>query len=203
MASSLVQLLASNKLTGDNYATWKSNLNTILVIEDLQFVLTEECPPVSGSNANRNVQETYVIWIRANEKACAYIPTSISDVLAKKYESMSTTREIMESLHGMFGQSSFSLKDDAIRYVYNCHMKEGTSVREHVLDMMVHFNMAKVNSAVVDENSQAYQTMMTAKGLESEVNVTTCLQVSTLHVLHEPSDHLHPELQLMDLALAL
>ena len=33
-------------------------------------------------------------------------------------------------------------------------MKEGTSVREHVLDMMIHFNVAEVNEAVIDEKSQ-------------------------------------------------
>ena len=52
MTNSIVQLLASEKLNGDNYTTWKSNLNTILVIEDLKFVLTEECPPNPSSNAN-------------------------------------------------------------------------------------------------------------------------------------------------------
>ena len=67
---------------------------------------------------------------------------------------MGIAKEIMESLKGMFGQLSFSLRHDAIKYVYNCHMKEGISVREHVLDMMVHFNVAEVNGVVIDEKSQ-------------------------------------------------
>ena len=54
MTSSKVHY-AYEKLNGDNYATWKSNLNTILVIDDLRFVLTEECPPNPNSNANRTV----------------------------------------------------------------------------------------------------------------------------------------------------
>ena len=33
-------------------------------------------------------------------------------------------------------------------------MKEGTSVREHVLQMIVHFNVAKMNGAIIDESSQ-------------------------------------------------
>ena len=33
-------------------------------------------------------------------------------------------------------------------------MKEGTSIREYVLDMMVHLNIAEVNEAVIDEKSQ-------------------------------------------------
>ncbi|XP_038880435.1 uncharacterized protein LOC120072089 [Benincasa hispida] len=98
---SLVQLLASDKLTRDNYVMWKSNLNTILVIDDLWFILTKEYPLVPGSNANLNVRNAYERWIRANEKARAYIIANISDVLAKKNESMNTTKEIMESLHGL------------------------------------------------------------------------------------------------------
>ena len=69
MTNSIVQLLASEKLNGGNYATWKSNLNTILVIDDLRFVLTEECPPNPILNTNRTVQDAYDRWIKANDKA--------------------------------------------------------------------------------------------------------------------------------------
>ena len=54
----------------------------------------------------------------------------------------------------MFGQPSSSVQHDAIKYIYNSSMKEGTSVREHVLDLMVHFNLAEVNGVVIDEKSQ-------------------------------------------------
>ena len=110
MTNSIVQLLASEKLNGDNYTTWKSNLNTILVIDDLKFVLTEECPPNPNSNANRTARDAYDRWIKANDKARVYILASISDVLAKKHDVMGTAKEIMESLKGMFGQPSFSLR---------------------------------------------------------------------------------------------
>ena len=33
-------------------------------------------------------------------------------------------------------------------------MKEGTSVREHVLDMMMHFNISEVNGGDIDEANQ-------------------------------------------------
>ncbi|KAA0062648.1 gag/pol protein [Cucumis melo var. makuwa] len=33
-------------------------------------------------------------------------------------------------------------------------MKEETSVREHVLDMMMHFNIAEVNGGAIDEANQ-------------------------------------------------
>ncbi|XP_038882371.1 uncharacterized protein LOC120073638 [Benincasa hispida] len=146
MTSSIIQFLALEKLIGDNYVTWKSNLNTILTIDDLRFILTEECPPIPSSNSNQIVWEAFDRWIRANDKARAYILASLSNVLVKKHEDMSTAKEIMESLRGMYGQPSFILRHDAIKYVCNSRMKEETN---------------------------AFQTMLRTKGLEPKVNVAS------------------------------
>ncbi|KAA0035261.1 gag/pol protein [Cucumis melo var. makuwa] len=78
----------------------------------------------------------------------------MSDVLAKKHESLAMAKEIMDSLMEMFGQSSWSLRHKAIKYIYTKQMKEGTSVREHVLDMMMHFNIAEVNGGPINEANQ-------------------------------------------------
>ncbi|KAA0051355.1 gag/pol protein [Cucumis melo var. makuwa] len=129
----------------------KSNLNTILVVDDLRFVLTKERSQAPASNANRNVREAYDRWVKANEKACVYILASMSYLLTKKHESLATAKEIMDSLREMFGQSSWSLRHEAIKYIYTKQMKEWTSVREHVLDMMMHFNIAEVNGDPINE----------------------------------------------------
>ena len=52
MSTALVQIIANDKLTGDNYIKWKHNINAILVTKDLKFVLTEECPPTPTANAH-------------------------------------------------------------------------------------------------------------------------------------------------------
>ncbi|XP_038902401.1 uncharacterized protein LOC120089040 [Benincasa hispida] len=154
MSNSIIQLLTSDKFNGESYSNWKSNLNTILVVDDLRFVLTEECPPIPSLTKNRSVQDAYDRWVRANEKARAYILESISDVLNKKYETMLIACEIMASLQEMFGQPSSSVRNEAIKYVYNSQMKDGTNVKEHVLDMMVHLNVAEAHGATIDETSQ-------------------------------------------------
>ena len=79
MNTSIVQFLAFGKLNGDNYAAWKSNLNMILVVDDLRFVLTEKCPQISTSNANWTSWEAYDQCVKANEKAHVYILVSMSD----------------------------------------------------------------------------------------------------------------------------
>ncbi|KAA0032993.1 gag/pol protein [Cucumis melo var. makuwa] len=159
----------SKKLNDDKYAAWKSNLNTILVVDDLRFVLTEECPQTPASNANRASRKAYDRWIKANEKARVYILASMSDVLARKHESLATAKEIMDSLKGMFGQPEWSLRHETIKYIYTKHM-EGTSVREHVLDIMMHFNITEVNGGAIDE---ANQNLTKSKGKVVEANVAT------------------------------
>ncbi|TYK15919.1 gag/pol protein [Cucumis melo var. makuwa] len=154
MSSSIIALLKKDQLTGENYATWKSKLNMILVIADLRFVLMEECPPFPTQNASQSVKDAYDHWTKANDKASLYMLASLSDILSKKHEIMVTARQIMDSLREMFGQPSIQIKQEAIKYVYNARMKEGQSVREHVLGMIVNFNVAEMNKAIFDEKSQ-------------------------------------------------
>ncbi|XP_038902404.1 uncharacterized protein LOC120089043 [Benincasa hispida] len=87
-------------------------------------------------------------------KTPGHILASISDVLNKKHEVMPTASEIMASLQEMFGQLLSSVRHETINYVYVTRMKDGTNVREHVLDMMLHFNIAESHGAMIDETSQ-------------------------------------------------
>ena len=89
--------------------------------------------------------------MKANEKDRVYILTSMSDVLANKHKSLAKTKEIMDSLREMFGQLEWSLRQEAIKYIYTKCMKKGTSVREHVLNMVMHFNITEVNGGTTDE----------------------------------------------------
>ncbi|TYK30527.1 gag/pol protein [Cucumis melo var. makuwa] len=123
--------------------------------------------------------------VKANEKARVYIPANMFDVLAKKHESLAATKKIMDSLREMFGQPSWSLKHEGIKYVYTKRMKEWTSVREHVLDMMMHFNITEVNDGPINETNQEFilttllnelkrfENLTMGKEKEVEANVAT------------------------------
>ncbi|TYK29118.1 gag/pol protein [Cucumis melo var. makuwa] len=54
----------------------------------------------------------------------------------------------------MFGQLEWSLRHEALKYIYTKRMKKGTFIREHVLDMMMYFSIAKVNRGAIDEANQ-------------------------------------------------
>ena len=68
----IIALLANEKLNGDNYVKWKSNINIVLICENQKFVLTEECPPEPHATASRSVWEKYNSWQLANNKARCY-----------------------------------------------------------------------------------------------------------------------------------
>ncbi|KAA0046970.1 gag/pol protein [Cucumis melo var. makuwa] len=106
---------------------------SLLVSPYGRFVLVEECPQVSTANATQIVREAYERWVKANEKARAYILASLSKI-----------------------------KHDALKYIFNAHMNEEASVREHVLNMMVHFNVAEMNEAIIDEASQGEANVVTS-----------------------------------------
>ena len=72
--------------------TWKSNLNKILVNNDLRFVLMEECPHSPARNASQNVRDAYNRWTKANNKVRVYLVSSMFDILSKKHETMVIAR---------------------------------------------------------------------------------------------------------------
>ena len=114
ITSSIISLFGAKKLTGENYAIWKNTINTVLVINDHKFVITKKCSPAPGSNVAKNVRDAYDRWIKVNDNAKVYILAGLTEVLAKKHETMINAREIIESLHNMFRQLSTHIKHDAL-----------------------------------------------------------------------------------------
>ena len=78
----------------------------------------------------------------------------MTDVLVTQHEAMTIAFEIMKSLQAMFGQPSEQKWHEAIRFAMLTCMKEGTSVQEHVLNMMSYFNTVEINGGAIDEPSQ-------------------------------------------------
>ncbi|KAL6327213.1 hypothetical protein AAG906_015252 [Vitis piasezkii] len=148
MSNPIFSLLVSQVLTGENFVKWKSNMNILLINENYHFVLKED------SNASKAVSEEYNHWIIANNKARCYLLAAMNEVLRTKHEGHETASEIMESLQQMFGRPSEQARHEAVKAVMNSKMKNGSSVREHVLKMIYHFNEAKINGAKIDEKTQ-------------------------------------------------
>ncbi|KAI9176999.1 hypothetical protein LWI28_009737 [Acer negundo] len=94
---------------------------------------------------------------------------------------MTTALDIIESLQAMFEQPSEQKRHEAVRFVMLARMKKGSSIREHVLGVMSHFNLAEVNGEAINEFSltQLLNELTTFefmaknhKGKTGETNVT-------------------------------
>ena len=150
----IIDLLANEKLSGDNFIKWKSNINIVLICENQKFVLTEECPLKPPANASHTVRERYDSWIHSNNKARYYMLASMNDVLRKKHEDMETAYEIWESLHALFGQQFDQCCHEATHSYMNAKMKKGVSVMEHVLNMFNLMHEAEIHGATINERTQ-------------------------------------------------
>ncbi|XP_038885763.1 uncharacterized protein LOC120076054 [Benincasa hispida] len=104
MTSASMNLLNAEILTEFNYTTWKELIKTMFMVNDLNFVLTEECPPIPTFDATQNVRYAYKRWMKANFEARVHILACIiiSDALAKRFESMVNALRIMQSVQKLF-----------------------------------------------------------------------------------------------------
>ncbi|XP_024020597.1 uncharacterized protein LOC112091373 [Morus notabilis] len=136
-------------------------MNILLICEDYHFVLKEDCPLVPLANAIRAVTKRYDRWVNANNKAYCYLLTAMNEVLRTQHEGLATAREIMDSLQRMFGRPFNSARHAAVKVVMNSHLKNGSSVREHVLKKFNYLNEAKINGSQIDEKTQVDMTLET------------------------------------------
>ncbi|XP_038904503.1 uncharacterized protein LOC120090875 [Benincasa hispida] len=146
-------------------------MNTVLVVDDLKFVLMEECPPTPWPNTSQSVRDAYERWTKANDKAKVYILASLFEVLAKKHETMITACYIMNSLCDMFGKPSSQIMHDALTFIFTTRMTEGSSVTEHVLNMTNHFNITEMNRSLINEPNQTFESLMKAKRNNGKENI--------------------------------
>ncbi|XP_024027517.1 uncharacterized protein LOC112093412 [Morus notabilis] len=154
MSNPIFALLASQILNGENFVKWKSNMNILLICENYHFIVKEDCPPVPPANAAWALAERYDRWINANNKARCYLLAAMNEVLRTQHEGLASAKEIMDTLQRMFGRPSDSARHAAVKAVMNDRMKNGSSVREHMLKMINHLNEAEINGSHIDEKTQ-------------------------------------------------
>ncbi|XP_047949485.1 uncharacterized protein LOC125195368 [Salvia hispanica] len=86
--------------------------------------------------------------------AKCYMLASMSSVLKYQHSAMATAAEIMQNLANLFGTQNRTAKSQSFRSIITKSMKEGTSVRQHVLELMSHLNQIEVLGGTIDPESQ-------------------------------------------------
>lgn len=72
-----------------------------------------------------------------------------------------TAFEILSSMTEMFADKSRSERQAALKAIMNTRMAKGTSVREHMLKMMAHFNDAEVLGAILRKKLEFVEERVT------------------------------------------
>ncbi|XP_047952564.1 uncharacterized protein LOC125198199 [Salvia hispanica] len=85
--------------------------------------------------------------------AKCYMLASMSSVLKHQHSAMETAAEIMQNLTNLFGTQNRTAKSQAFRSIMTKTMKEGSSVSQHVLEMMGHLNQIEVLGGTIDPES--------------------------------------------------
>ena len=85
-------------LTGDNFQKLKSNLNIVLVGENIRYIINMPRLSPPNNNATYHIKEEYDHWVASNNKAIVYMLMTMSDVLRAKFEAKETTVQILDSL---------------------------------------------------------------------------------------------------------
>ena len=81
MSNPIIALLSKDVLTGENFQKWKSNLNIVLVGENIKYILSVPRPPLPNNTTARHDKDAYDQWVASNNKAIAYMLATMSDVL--------------------------------------------------------------------------------------------------------------------------
>ncbi|KAK1570844.1 hypothetical protein Q3G72_007904 [Acer saccharum] len=150
MTPSLINILKDNTLTGDNYVTWKRKIGLLLQSEKHKFVLTTPKPPAPNNESSIMYRDEYEQWKTSNDMAKCYIMATISDVLQQQHEGMESAADIMMSLEEMFAMKSRTTKREAVTAFMNLRMKPGQAVKDHMMKVIAHLNIAELHGAEID-----------------------------------------------------
>ncbi|KAI9169007.1 hypothetical protein LWI28_005411 [Acer negundo] len=150
MTPSLMNILKDNTLTGDNYVTWKRKIGLLLQSEKHKFVLTTPKPPAPNNESSIMYRDEYEQWKTSDDMAKCYIMATISDVLQQQHEGMKSAADIMMSLEEMFAMKSRTTKREAVTAFMNLMMKPGQAVKDHMMKVIAHLNIAELHGAEID-----------------------------------------------------
>ncbi|KAK0580852.1 hypothetical protein LWI29_007090 [Acer saccharum] len=150
MTPSLINILKDNTLTGDNYVTRKRKIGLLLQSEKHKFVLTTPNPPAPNNESSIVYRDEYEQWKTSDDMAKCYIMATISDVLQQQHEGMESAADIMMSLEEMFAMKSRTTKREAVTAFMNLRMKPGQAVKDHMMKVIAHLNIAELHGVEID-----------------------------------------------------
>jgi hypothetical protein len=99
----------TTKLTPLNYLLWKSQVTTVLALNNLLHHVdgtNNSPPPVVTSGDKTATKPEYTTWLSADLETCVILQASLSEEAAMLVVNLPTARQIWTSLEAAFGNTS-------------------------------------------------------------------------------------------------
>ncbi|XP_031396976.1 uncharacterized protein LOC116207968 [Punica granatum] len=125
-------ILSDNRLTGPNFSDWLRNLNNVLNMEALGYILETQEIELPSGDATSDQQDAYDQWSIDDTKVRYYMFASLSNELQKQHENIKSSREILKNLRKLYGENSRIARYEISKELFRARMQEGTEVAAHV-----------------------------------------------------------------------
>ncbi|XP_031392271.1 uncharacterized protein LOC116204320 [Punica granatum] len=132
----LTCILNDNRLTGPNFLDWLRNLNIVLNMEALGYILETQEIELPGRDATSDQQDAYDQWFVDDTKVCCYMLASMSNELQNQHENMKSSCEILKNLRELYRENSRTARYEISKELFHAKMQEGIEVAAHVQKMI-------------------------------------------------------------------
>ncbi|KAL5749433.1 hypothetical protein ACOSP7_024036 [Xanthoceras sorbifolium] len=120
------------------------------LFDKLGFVFSTPKPPAPTDESIEVQSGEYEQWEASFGMAKCYIMATMSDVLQQQHKGMRTAANIMMSLEEMFAMRSKTTKREAVTAFINLKMKLGQAVKDHMMKVIAHLNIAELNGVEIN-----------------------------------------------------
>ncbi len=121
----LASILDHNRLTEPNLSDWLKNLNLVLNLERIGYILDLNIPGPLPPGATPEELETLDKWKEHDMRARCYMLTSMTNELQKQHENMQSANEILFHLQELYGEHNGNTRYEISRQLFRMRMSEG------------------------------------------------------------------------------
>jgi len=157
------------KLSGANFALWKSQMEDILVLKD-QYFLIESITKKPSSMTNEE-------WNKLDRKAIETIHQYLAKNVYFNVFGEKTAEGLWKKLHDLYEKNTTSNKVFLMKRLYNIKMKEGASVAEHLNAFNIITNRRASVKIILDDEIRAILLMCSMP--DSWENLIVAMSTST------------------------
>lgn len=120
--------LSFEKLSNENYFTWKYRMEMLLKKEMVWRTLSETQPAATETTARAT-------WLEKDEKAMALIGLSVMDNQLQHIRNSKTAKESWDSLKSFHEQKTLVNKTTLMRKLWDLKLTEDTTPQTHIQEM--------------------------------------------------------------------